>query len=319
VKKSLQFALSALVLAVLLVFFVDVEETWQTLQRLDPRWTVAGLFLMTVDRLLMTYKWLLLLGIRGYSLPLLDATALYCRAMIWGLALPSTVGADAIRTLLATRRGVRASDAVSSIVVERAIGFLTALALAIFSLAILDYYWPEVDRYGLLPLCALALSAGLLLLVFSFNHRAFTLLERMVPARWHGSMIMRRLENLHEAYRSLGAQRSVLVWFTVLTLLEQLITFPFTWVVAKGLGLEIPFVTILIAMPLAILISRLPVTFDGIGIFEAIIIAVLAQAGVNPAQGLALALASRVIVLLALLPWFVTYGARDGSLRARSP
>ncbi|HEY8507954.1 MAG TPA: lysylphosphatidylglycerol synthase transmembrane domain-containing protein, partial [Steroidobacteraceae bacterium] len=180
-KKSLQFALSALVLAALLVFFVDVEETWHTLQQLDPRWAVAGLFLMTVDRLLMTYKWLLLLGIRGYSMPLLDATALYCRAMIWGLALPSTVGADAIRTLLATRRGVRASDAVSSIVVERAIGFLTALALAIFSLAVLDYYWPEVDRYGLLPLCVLALSAGLLLLVFSFNHRAFTLLERMVP------------------------------------------------------------------------------------------------------------------------------------------
>ena len=318
-RKSFQIALSAIALILLLAFVVDAEVTWHTLQTIDLRWAfLAGIF-MTADRLLMTYKWLLLLGIRGYRIPLGEMTALYCSAMVWGLALPSTVGADAIRTVLASRRGIRATDTVSSIVVERGIGFLTALALAIVSLGVLRYTWPGADRYDHVLLISTAvLAGGALLLVFSFSNKAFGLLERLVPSRWHRSAVMRKLERLHEAYRSLGTH-SIIGVFTLLTLLEQLITIPFTWAVAEGLGLDVPFLTIVSAMPLAMLLSRLPVSFDGIGIFEGIVIAVMAQAGVRPGQSLAIAIASRLIVILALLPWWLAYSVRAGSLRLRSP
>lgn len=311
VRRPLQIAISALLLTVLLVFVVDMRETWSTLRLLDVRWALLALLFLTADRILMTYKWLLLLALRGYRFSLLDATRLYCSAMMWGLALPSTVGADAVRTLMLRKRGVNVTDALCSIVIERGIGFLAALALALVSLFVLQWTWPQAAHYWyLFVIGAAALASGALLLAFSFSGRAFELLESMVPSRWRQSGVLRKLKHFHEAYRSLGTRPSTIAIFTVLTILEQLIAVPFTWAVANALSMEVSLAVLVSAMPLALLLARLPVSFDGIGIFEGIFIAVMSYAGIRPGQSLAIAIASRVLQIIALLPWWVANGLR---------
>lgn len=307
-SKTFQIAVSILLLAVLLTFIGDSRETWRVLQLIDFRWALLGLSILTFDRLLMSWKWLLLLAQRGYRFSILDATRLYCTAMMWGLALPSTVGADAIRTLLLRRRAVQMSDAVSSILVERGIGFIAALVLALISLGALQWLWPQAASYRyLFVLTGGLLAAAGLLLMFSFSARAFEILQSLLPARLRQTAVMRKLEHLHEAYRSLGTRPSLLVVFASLTLAEQLLAVPFTWAVGHALGLELSFLALLAALPLALLLARLPVSFDGLGIFETIFIAVMSHAGIRPSHSLAIAIASRLLQLMALLPWWLAY------------
>jgi uncharacterized protein (TIRG00374 family) len=249
-----------------------------------------------------------------------DATTLYCSATLWGLALPTTVGADALRVVLARRHGIEATDALSSIVVERGIGFLVSLALALIALLVLQWTWPAASQYRyMLIVCGAALAAGAMLLVLSFSRHTFVLLRRLIPSRWQESPAVRRLKHLHEAYRSLGARRSTMAAFTFLTFVEQLIPIPLTWAAARALGLDVSLLALLAAMPIALLAARLPVSFDGIGIFEGIFIAVMGHAGVRPAQSLAIAIVARVLVLITLLPWWIAYGLKAGSLRLGPP
>jgi uncharacterized protein (TIRG00374 family) len=320
VNKWIQILLSAVVLTALFALVADTQGTWRTLTLLDGRWALLALLILTADRLLMSYKWLLLLAVRGYRMSVVDATTLYCSATLWGLALPTTVGADAIRMLLAQRRGIKATDALSSIVVERGIGFLVSLALALTALLVLERTWPAASHYRyILIVCGAALAAGAMLLVLSFSQHAFDVLRRLIPSRGRESRFVRRLEHLHEAYRSLGTEPSTMAAFTFLTFVEQLIPIPFTWAAARALGLDVSLLALLAAMPIALLAARLPVSFDGIGIFEGIFIAVMDHAGVRPAQSLAIAIVTRVLVLLTLLPWWIAYSLKAGSLRLGAP
>ena len=124
--------------ALLLIYVVDVRAVLQTLSRCDPIWALVALGAFTLDRVLMSFKWGLLLTIRGYRVTLTERLMVYCSSMMWGLALPSTVGADGIRILLVRRFGVRVDDALATILVERGLGFVSALLMAVMSLLLLQ-------------------------------------------------------------------------------------------------------------------------------------------------------------------------------------
>src|SRR6185503_13968687 len=159
--------------ALLLIYVVDVRAVWQTLSRCDPIWAVVALGAFLLDRVLMSFKWGLLLTIRGYRVTLTERLMVYCSSMMWGLALPSTVGADGIRILLLLR-------------------FLVPDAA-------------EYDVPLLTGIASLLVAIGVLLL--SFNSKAVTSILSLLPQRVAQSSAARLVSRLHEAYRSLASDR----------------------------------------------------------------------------------------------------------------
>jgi len=85
--------------------------------------------------------------------------------------------------------------------------------------------------------------------------------------------------------------------------------------VALALQLKFNLVFLLAAVPLAILISRLPISIDGLGVYEGIFIAIMSLAGVRPDDSLALSVAARIFQIVIWLPWWLTLVARTGALR----
>jgi uncharacterized protein (TIRG00374 family) len=237
----------------------------------------------------------------------------YCSAMMWGLALPSTVGADGIRVMLVRRFGVRVDDTLATILVERGIGFIVALLTAVVSLIVLRMVLPQAPVYDYALAFGLAgLLAGIVILVFSFTDHALSSVLRLIPKRFADSSAARLLERLHEAYASLASDRPRIAAFSALTLVEHV-----TVIVCYGLvarALEVPFnpMFMFAAVPLAILVSRLPISLDGIGVYEGIFIAILALGGVRPADALAISLAARALQVVVWFPWWLMLAARTG-------
>jgi hypothetical protein len=81
------------------------------------------------------------------------------------------------------------------------------------------------------------------------------------------------------------------------------------------LQIKFNLVFLLAAVPLAILISRLPISIDGLGVYEGIFIAIMSLAGVRPDDSLALSLAARVFQIVVWMPWWLMLVARTGALR----
>jgi len=307
-KKSLQLAVALALMTLLLVYVVDLGDMIRTLRNCDPWWVLATIAVITVDRTLMSYKWGLLLRVRGHRLSLLDGLMIYCSAMVCGLALPSTVGADAIRAGLVKRRGVDITDSLATIIVERAIGFVCALLMGAISLMTLHFVLPQAMRYDMLLFAvAASMLAAVAVVILSFSGRAYDVLRGLLPLRWRTSALLSRVDRLHATYRSLAADRRTIAAFVGLTLVQQCFSIVVPWFVARTLGVDVSGLYLIAAAPLAFLFARLPVSFDGIGVYEAIFVSIMSLSGMHPAQSFAVALAARVLNLLAWLPWFAAY------------
>jgi uncharacterized protein (TIRG00374 family) len=270
----------------------------------------------TLDRVLMSYKWGLLLRIRGYRVTLTERLMVYCSSMMWGLALPSTVGADGIRILLVRRFGVRVDDALATILVERGLGFVSALLMAVMSLLVLRFVVPDAAEYGTPLLIGIATLLGTIaVLLLSFNSKAVTAVLKLLPGRVAQSSAARLVSRLHDAYRSLASDRPRLALFFVLTVVEQLLMAVCYCLVALALQLQFNSLFLLAAVPLAILIARLPISIDGLGVYEGIFIGVMTLGGMQPNDSLALSLAARLFQILVWLPWWLMLVGRIGGLR----
>ncbi|HKR35866.1 MAG TPA: lysylphosphatidylglycerol synthase transmembrane domain-containing protein [Steroidobacteraceae bacterium] len=315
-KHWLRISITVLACALLLIYVVDVRAVLHTLMRCDPLWALVALGAFTLDRVLMSFKWGLLLTIRGYRVTLTERLMVYCSSMMWGLALPSTVGADGIRILLVRRFGVRVDDALATILVERGLGFVSALLMAVMSLLLLRFIVPDASEYDVPLLVGIAsLLATIVILLLSFNSKAVSSVLNLLPRRVAQSSAARLITRLHEAYRSLASDRRRLALFFGLTVAEQLLVAVCYGLVALALQLQFNAIFILAAVPLAILISRLPISIDGLGVYEGIFIGVMTLGGMRPDDSLALSLAARVFQIVVWLPWWLMLVARIGALR----
>jgi uncharacterized protein (TIRG00374 family) len=274
------------------------------------------IILIILDRALMTYKWTLLLKAKGIHLHLLTAMKIYCASMIWGTFLPPTVGADTIRAVSTARTGISTNEVVASIVVERMIGFLSALLLGLVSLVLLSTSGLLESRFMGLWWAALGMILlAAVVLVASFSDNLFHLIHNRILGRSHNNRIAEKLRKFHETYRAYRNNTGTLIVFFVLTFAEQLEAIVQSWLMAWALGIHVGILYFTMAIPLSVLVSRIPIGIGGLGTYEAASAFLLSLAGVSGAEGVAIAFSGRILQILSWLPWWFAHVISTGSAR----
>jgi uncharacterized protein (TIRG00374 family) len=236
--------------------------------------------------------------------------------MIWGMFLPSTVGADAIRAYIVSRTTGGTNEIVASIVVERMIGFLSSIILGLSGLFILNINKQIDNRFDpIWWLGSAVLSGAAVLFILSFSRTLFDKIYNLFPTKLRKTKIINRIESLHNTYLSYKASiKSVLVFF-ILTISEQLLTIIYIWSTAFAVNVDISLVFMIGVVPLTLLISRLPISIDGIGVFEGVFILLMALGDVSATEAVAIALIGRIIQTFAWIPWWASYSLQYRSLK----
>ena len=317
-KTTLKVAVSAILIGAIVWMLGGIREVGAQILRIRPIYILPIVAVAMIDRALMAYKWCLLLRGRGIRLPFLQAMMVYCASAIWGLFLPTTVGSDAIRAYSTSRGGIDPKEVVASIIIERFLGFLSALLLAVMSLILLTHLGYLGDRVVFAWLLGGGMLLGAAFLFFvSVSERAFLLFHEKVLHRVKSGRVALKLREFHDTYRSFAADRGTLSTFFGLTFGEQLFPILDTWLVARGMGIDVGVLYFAAALPMALLISRLPISFDGIGVFEGIFILLMSLAGLTAAQAVAIAVTSRILGTISYIPWWFAYGVSSRNLRAQ--
>jgi uncharacterized protein (TIRG00374 family) len=315
-KLLLKLAITVILMGVIVWQLGGLREVGQLLVRFDPVYVLLVLVISTLDRALMTYKWGRLLRSRGQVLPLLRGMKIYCAAMVWGKFLPATIGADAVRAFSASRTGLNTNEVVASIFVERMLGFISALLLGSFSLILLSRAGVFGTRFNLVwPLWSLVILGAVLAFGTSFSQRAFDFLYGRLFQRLRGARLMQRLRQFHLTYLAYRDEKRCLALFFALTFVEQLTPVLLVWMIARGLGVETSLLYIAMAVPLSVLISHIPISIDGLGVFEGAFMLMIALGGVTAAEAIAIALAWRILELASWLPWWLAHVIGYGKLR----
>jgi uncharacterized protein (TIRG00374 family) len=288
-------------------------DVLQAVTRIDPWYALLVLLVNTGDRGLMSYKWSQLLRSRRLQLPLLRAMMIYCASMVWGLFLPTTVGADVVRAASASRSGLDSDEVISSIVIERMLGFLSAIMLGLTGLFLLSASNSMDPRLGVASLFgSITLVAAAAAFALSFNKQLFDRLEGHLPRRAREGRIMKRLGQFHSTYRAYQRNKRALALFFLLTFTEQLFPILHSWLIAMALGVDVSFLYIAGALPLSMLIARLPVSIDALGVFEGVFILLLSFAGVSSSDAFAIALVGRILQTVSWIPWWLAHMLQTG-------
>jgi glycosyltransferase 2 family protein len=298
----------ALALAILagLALVLDLGRVARLLGRLHARDLAAVLLLKTGDRLLMAWKWWLLLRALGLLAPFAAVLRIYYQGTIVALALPVGVGGDVLRGYWVAQITGRPLAVYASVVMEKLIGLLASASWAILGAAV--FTWLALPP--LRPLALVLGAASLLALNFGFFlsvrpavHRR---LQGLLAGGGAGEGLLLRprrlLERAYAAYAAFGERRKALAWNLLLSLAEQGLQMAILLLIARSLGIATATVPLLALMGLHTFVYRIPIASGGWGTNELSAIAIYALAGIDAETAFTLGLVGNVTSLLAALP-----------------
>jgi len=311
-KKRYFYYIQFLISVVLMSFFIyslDLKEKIHPLTAFG--WLYLGIvaLLANADRVVMAYKWNILLKAKDVVLSFFEVVRSYYIGTFWGLFLPASVGGDVVRGYQVATQTNRRKEIISSIIVERMLGVLATLVIgtagaAVFVMTISPNSWK------LLLALAGMLSLFSILVALSFNAQFIRWPDRLLP----GSM--RRLKEtfgrLYESYRSYLNYPSLLSRFLLWSVVEQCIPVLCAFCVSQALELRVSFWAFVTFVPIILALSRIPVGFDGFGVREGMYVYFFSSVGIASSEAFILGFASHVIGVLSILPAFYYFASYSG-------
>lgn len=319
-KATFKIILSILLIGAIVYMLGGIGEVEAKILNIDPAYLVLIVVMVVLDRGLMTYKWGLLLRSKGIRLPLVRGMMIYCASWVWGLFLPSSIGADAIRAYCTSRLGIDAREIVASIIVERFLGFLSALLMAVLSILLLTHLGHLGDRVIVIWLVGGGILLGaVVLFAVTVDQRFYDFFHGRILHAYRHRRFAQKLREFHETYMSFAVDRRNLATFFALTFGEQLVPILNSWLIAEGMGIDTGILYFAMALPLAMLASRIPISFDGLGIFEGVFILLMSQAGLTASQAVAIAIVGRIMLTVTLIPWWLAYVLTQKDIRVPRP
>lgn len=293
---------------------------WWLSTRLDMAEAVRAVFsiriphllfvlaLVGLDRVIMIYRWVLLLRASGVPITTAKAADIFLVSSFVGSFLPAGVGADAARayslrnhTRLRQGSGAAGPDrqsagetsaggeALASVVVDRLLGTLSLGLMGIVGLlawsSSASSDWRVLSVIGLL----IALSVG----AFWADHAV----KAVLADRGHAHRVGRALLRVTDAVSRYRGRGKTLVAVFIWSVAIQVIRIVEAYVLGLGLGLTVPFSYYLLFMPLGLLILLLPVSVSGFGLPQGVFVWMLRPVGVPDETAFAL---STLIVLTGL-------------------
>jgi uncharacterized protein (TIRG00374 family) len=313
-RSWLGWSVALLVLAAC-VLFLDVDTILATVRKMRAPEAALVLALLTADRVLMALKWRLLLGICGADLPALTVIRVYYQSWLVGAVMPSHVGGDILRAHLVARRTGVGHPVFASVVMERVIGFVSAVNWAILGGGVLlCSFEPQLwlSWIGLGVLATVAFNGLFLGSLHAVVHDfALGLL-----ARYRQRKLIGILHTFYGAYADFSCHPKTLIANFLLTVLEHGLQLLIVFTIATTLGVETEPVVFFAAAAVQTLLLRLPIAPDGWGSGELAAIAVFGLIGINAATAFTISMLYHVLGLIAGLPGFVFWALPSDLLRS---
>ena len=283
-----RLAITAVILAIL-AMAIDMRASAQAIGQIDPRYLAAVLALVAVDRAVMILRWILLLRARRIAIATGHAIRLFLVSSFIGSFLPAGVGGDAARAYGLARDTASGSDAVASVAVDRLLGVLSLVVMAILGVIAWTPEGPNAWRIAG-AIVALTAASGA---VFWANE----LLRWVIPDHRHDRFFTRRLLKVADAVGRYRGHRGVLLHVMAWSIAVQILRVTQAYLLGLGLGLTVPYAYYLLFMPLGLLMLLLPISISGFGVPQGVIVWLLRPMGVPDSQSFAL---STLIVLTGL-------------------
>lgn len=274
----------------------------------EVRWTSLALSLALYAGLVLTksWRWRVLLKELGLATPTLrEACTLFMIGQFAGGATPGQTG-DFVRAWYLRERGAPLSAALFSILIDRLLDFFLLAILSLFGLvAFLDIFPPAVRPAILVATIGFAIVVCVAvpaLITRGPRRWLMTRLGRIAP-----KSVGERLERWQGLLDALDGRPRLLLLLLLSTIAATSVVMVRIWLLYRALDVVIPVGLLVSASALISILQTLPVSVAGVGVRDAVLVAVLTHHGYSAEHALALsALFLLLTVEQMLIGFFVS-------------
>jgi uncharacterized protein (TIRG00374 family) len=286
-RKLFPWLLRLLGPALLVLFLANANlaELWRTL-RGALLWPIAlSLLLMPPFVLIKALRWNRIMQEMGIGLDYRTAAGLYTVGLFYGATTPGQAG-DLLKALYVRDRGHPLAPATLSVVLDRLFDLLIMAVLATVGVFALGALLPSRELQGaVVVLMGLGLAALTVFLV-ARGPREWVLtvaLPRVAPR------LKTTLDRWNSELRTLTLRPSLVAELMLLSLGSAFFTFLRLWLLFLALGLTaVPLYVVIGASALIAVLQVLPISIAGVGVRDAVLIAILLPYGYRAEDALTL-------------------------------
>lgn len=296
-KGKIQFILKALVSVALIAYLLSRTEytaIFTSLISADPIYLFLALLTLFLGKLISGYRWQILLLAQKIKIPLKTLIASLFVGQFFNSFLPTTIGGDAIRAYDTAVESKETAKSVTTVFMDRFIGVLALVTLAILALPIAVSVGEEV-RYYVIPVLVMGLICLVGLVVVLNNSLVIFFADILQRVR-----LPRIADQVRKVYRSIQEMKgnNKVLWSAFgISLLLQINVVLFHYLISLSLNLDVPLIYFFIIVPIALTILILPFSINGIGLREGIFVLLLAGIGITASDAIAFSLLSFILVL----------------------
>lgn len=278
---------SRISLSLLLVLLLGAKLDWAGLGRIfaaaDWRLFVVVLLASPLLVVLLAWRLQLLLRTQQIKLPLVALLRMTWAGQFFNIFLPGTTGGDVFKLYQIGRLAPQAHTAgAAAVVLDRLLALLALVVLAVGAFMAepapvlqLLHQGVAVSRVAALVVLGLLITAGAVFLLRARLQRGEGLLARLLIAVGKVFAVVRRGLRINRLTATAAG----------LALATHCGNFFAVFLLARALHIEITFLQTMLMMPVVLLVIMLPVTINGHGLREIVMIGYfeLMHIGVGPA------------------------------------
>ena len=311
--RSLRIIISVGLLA-LVIFLADWRAVADVLKRVDLLWVSCATLLAAADRAILNSRWQLLLAARGIRIPFMRLFRVYMSANFLGSFLPSSLGVDAVRIGALCRAGEPPPEVIAATLVDRASIVLATFLVGSATILVLAQTLvpPDIARIVLISTLVAVLACGVCLLPVVRRWVRLTLLQRLPERMRH---TVSAIADAALAYRH---EARMWAWVVLATALMFVVRFLFAKAVTLSCGVDLPFVGLLLVIPILWIVVMLPITIGALGVQDAGYVVLMSLLGVSAPIAVSMSLVEHVVTRAVCLPGLFFVGETvTGSGRVR--
>jgi glycosyltransferase 2 family protein len=279
---------------------INFEDLLASARGVDITWIIIAIFLMAVQIILVGLRWRTIIGVLVTNPAAISRKAAIAIAAIggfFGQVLPNVAG-DTVRVVMVSRLGVTWRAALTSVLIDRAVGVLVLLAFGFVSLLLPSALTALTDaRNQVLAVFGAILAASIAGLLLA--PRVAPILESWPFTNWIGKLLVQ----LHRVIVASPAKFSIFG----LACVVHALTIVAVWTLGRAQGLDFPLTDAAVLFTLIVAISLIPFTIGGWGIREVAVTLMLQTNGMSMEKALFFSVSFGFVMVVASLPGAVVW------------
>ncbi len=302
-SPAAKLAVSALLLW-LVLRKTDVGAAWSAISGISPAYLAGGIALLGAQLFICGLRWRLVARALGADIALGKATAIFTLGIFFGLVLPGAVGGDVVRMWATRRAGLPLSAAVNSVILERSTALAALVVIVVACEPLLANRIADPSGLWVFPA----------ILVGGLVAAGFVMLLDRLPEGLRRWRLVRGLAALAADTRRLWLAAPHILPVFLVALVGQVSLGLVVYVFARGMGIDLPAVDVIVLFLPALLVATLPISIAGWGAREMAMVTLFGFVGVPAAKALALSVLFGAASILVALPGglvWLTMAERD--------